>query len=115
MPRCKQPTISPDEVRSGKSYSVSQVAALLGYHPGHVRRLIREGRVAAFRPNGYELRILGEEVLRLLEGLAYNGGLLSKPEAPVNVIEVTPEEMRRMFPGWEPNLDAEGSTPSGAD
>ena len=40
MTRKKQPAITRDEVSPDKAYSVSQVAGLLNYHPGHVRRLI---------------------------------------------------------------------------
>jgi excisionase family DNA binding protein len=107
MPRTKQPTVTPDEVSRDKSYSVSQVAGLLDFHPGHVKRLLREGRVKGFRPNGYEWRVSGEEVLRLLEGREYHGGLLLPKPSPlegvsVNVIEVSPELTRIICPDWQP-------------
>jgi excisionase family DNA binding protein len=99
MTRKKQPAITRDEVSTDKAYSVSQVAGLLNYHPGHVRRLISERVISAFSPNGHDWRISGEELLRVLEGRDRQGGILpAKPTkvelGEVNVIEVTPEQAR---------------------
>ncbi len=100
MSRIKQPPISAEELSSTRSYAVSQVAALVGYHPCHLKRLICQGRIKAFRPNGHEYRISGAEVQRLSEVIDERGSLPPKPETPVNVIYVTPEEMDVMEPGW---------------
>ena len=78
------------------------VAHCVGWTTIWLRRLIREGRVKAFRPNGHEWRIPGEEVKRICETLEYQGRL-PKASVPdqVNVIEVTPEQMQVMDPNWK--------------
>ena len=102
MSRIKRPPISAEEVSATKAYAVSQVAALVGYHPCHLKRLIRQGRVVAFKPNGHEWRISGEEVQRLLDARDHNGGLLPPPpvDPPVNEIYLTEAEADLIMPGW---------------
>ncbi|NIV34309.1 MAG: excisionase family DNA-binding protein, partial [Anaerolineae bacterium] len=65
------------------AYSVRQVANYVGWHPDHLRQLIREGRVKAYRPNGYEWRIKGSEVARISQRLEHEGRLPSAP-SPVD-------------------------------
>jgi excisionase family DNA binding protein len=106
MTRKKQPAITRDEVSPDKAYSVSQVAGLLNYHPGHVRRLISKRVISAVSPNGHDWCISGEELLRVLEGKDRQGGILPAKPTKVelgeyNTIVVTPEETKRM--GWQPS------------
>ena len=104
MPRIKQAPLNLDELDTNRSYSIRQVADAICWHPGHLRRLIRQQRVDAFRPNGHEWRIQGTEVKRMAEALAQNSGVLGlkmPPEADFNPIAVNPGQMSRIEPTWE--------------
>ena len=102
MPKVERDPIDRNNINTTKSYTVLDVAHCVGWTTIWLRRLIREGRVKAFRPNGHEWRIPGEEVKRICETLKYRGRL-PKASVPdqVNVIEVTPEQMQVMDPNWK--------------
>ncbi len=103
MPNTKQPTIDLDNLDLNAGYSVKQAAGTIGYNSEYLRRLIRLGRVQAFRPNGYGWRILGSEIQRMINNLDLNGGLLPPAKSKqddVQVIEVSPEQMRLIDPNW---------------
>ena len=100
MGKRRRPPLVLDDLDVGKAYSVPDVANALGYSKTYIRELIRQGRIDAFKPGGGEWRIHGSEVQRLAEVLDERGSLPPKPETPVTVIYVTPEQMDRMEPGW---------------
>ena len=105
MTRTKRPPVDLDHIDTEKAYSVSQVAHTVGWHMNHLRRLIRQGRVKAFKPNGYDWRIPGEEFERLLKGQEYRRDRrpkqFTKNRHPVWVIEVSEAQRDMMFPNWE--------------
>ena len=59
MTRTKRPPVDLDHINTEETYSVSQVARAVGWHMNHLRRLIRQDRVEAIKPNCYDWRISG--------------------------------------------------------
>jgi excisionase family DNA binding protein len=101
MVKHKRPAINREAIDPNGAYSVTQVAELLEYHPGSVKRWLADGRVEGFRPNGFEWRIPGAEVKRLLDAKEYTGRLaLHRPTASerghVRIIEVDEETARHI-------------------
>ena len=70
MPKVERDPIDRNNINTTKSYTVLDVAHCVGWTTIWLRRLIREGRVKAFRPNGHEWRVPGEEVKRICETLS---------------------------------------------
>ena len=66
-----------------KWFTVKEAARLLGYHPNHLRRLLRKGAVNGRKQRNGHWKISRREVARILElqterGRYYpNSGLLS--------------------------------------
>lgn len=50
-----------------KLYKVKEAAYFLGYHPDHVRRLIRQGKIEHFKAGG-QYRFTKEMLIKYLEG-----------------------------------------------
>jgi hypothetical protein len=105
-----RPSLDPENIDQSKSYCVADVALAFGYSKPYLRRLIRNGRINVFCPNGHEYRITGKEVARLKELLVTEGRFPQPEEAyqrdpsKVNIIEV-PEEIAREI-GLLPKLPA---------
>lgn len=100
MGKRRRPPLVLNDLDVGKAYSVPDVANALGYSKTYIRELIRQGRIDAFKPGGGEWRIHGAEVRRLSDVINERGSLPPKPERWVNIIEVTPEQMDLIDPGW---------------
>ncbi len=96
----RRPLLVLDDLDVGKAYSVPDVANAWGYSKTYIRELIRQGRIDAFKPGGGEWRIHGAEARRLADVIDERGSLPPKPETPVNLIYVTPEEADLIMPGW---------------
>jgi len=53
-----------------KSFTVEEIAPILGMDSQGIRRLIRLGKLRAVRPDGARaFRVLGEDAIRYLKGL----------------------------------------------
>ena len=50
-----------------KRLSVEQAAKILGYHPNHVRRLLRQGAIQGWKQRNYRWLIEMREVQRIKE------------------------------------------------
>lgn len=104
MPRIKREPIDRHNIDPTTSYSVLDVAHLVGWTPRWLRQLIREGKVQAFRPNGHEYRVHGAEVKRLLETLERHGSLprLPSPLDNAREIPISAEQLQKIDPSYNP-------------
>lgn len=104
MPRQQREPIDRQHIDRTRSYTVADVAHCVGWTPKWLRKLIHEGRVHAFRPNGHEWRVPGDEVQRILATLEHQGGLPPRKsaldEANIQDIPVSEAQMDRVDPGW---------------
>lgn len=115
MSRNKQVPLDLENIDETSSYSITQVARAFGYTPNYVRRLIKQGRLTAFKPNSFEWRVRGKEVARLAYNLDHHGGPGPKPDplerVPRQDIHVSEEQMKRMDPAWQPPKPEEPEPP----
>ena len=72
-----QVSISKDQdsqpVQANRLYSVREAASLLGFCEITIHRHIRSGRLNASRPGGFHYRILGSDLISLLNPSANMG------------------------------------------
>lgn len=105
MPKQEKQVIDHDNINPNASYTVPDVAQAVGWSNGWLRKLIKEGRVTAIRPNGHEYRISGKEVSRIMQDLDAGGRIAPKRGAirpeDVNHIPVSPDLMPMIDPDWD--------------
>jgi len=100
MGRRTRPLLNLEDAEPNTAYSVPDVAHALDYARPYIRRLIRDGRIKAFKPGGHEYRVRGDEIMHIAETLKGTGLPPPKPPPEVVGIEVTPEQMDKIKPGW---------------
>ena len=121
MPRSARNTLDIDNIDLESSYSIPQVATALNFNPQYIRRLIRNGRIEAFKPNGYDWRISGREVKRMRDNLNHHSAVVPRPKQQVEqqsiAIPVSEADMKALDPNYkpQPTTDATDTPPTAPD
>ncbi len=85
------------------SYTVKELAGLLKYGQTYIRDLIRAGKIKGFKPMGGHIRISGEEVRRLVQGVTAGAGISSSvADDGVDEIEVSESVAAKVMGGRAP-------------
>ena len=103
------------DITPGKSYSTIEAAFFIGFTDGYVRKLIRDGRIAASKPNGGQYRITGAEITRVMQNMETKGHVPPSGTGgePASEIHVSQEAADRIFNN-EPADSKDISTPDQA-
>ena len=91
--------LSVEDIDDARTYTIPQSAGVLNWGSEYIRRLIRAGRITAFKPNG-QYRISGRELKRILGGIQATGRVPHNPRSDAaDEILVSEETTAKLFPG----------------